>query len=215
MPCAGTAPPPFRGLMFAKKSIDPSTYEDEREAISEDSLQMVRALAQEMRDAERHVERKSAELAAAVDRFKDVAEVRLPRLMEENDLPSFTFRDKVTGDEHIIEIHSRVDASIPKEVSLEERERVYLFLEEHDRGGIIKHDMIVALGLRNREFVTQMLSKFKDTFPDMDAAVGRKVEAATFSKAIRELIEEGVELPGAINIHRQYRARVVEKGKRR
>jgi hypothetical protein len=198
--------------MFSKTPVAGDAYdEDAREAIPEDSLRMVRALAQEMKDAERVVAERTAELAAAMARYRDVAEVRLPKMMEENDLPSFTFRDRITGLDRTIEIHSRVDAGISKDAGPEEREGVYDFLERNELGGIIKHDMTVPLGLRPSDQVAAMLLKFRQTFPDFDAAVGRRVEAATLSKAVRGLIERGVALPSAINVHRQHAARVVEE----
>lgn len=177
------------------------------EAVSEDSLAALAALAQEQVECERSL----AEAMAAVVRAKialaDVQEHKLPDLMEKHGLPKFNFVDKTTGQTRTIEFISKWSVSLPAKTGKTadpqwrtKHDAIYDWLEQIGKGSIIKRDMVAPLGLMADSEAVKIISAFKESNPTVDVAFQKYVEPASMSALISRMKDAGETVNEFINV---------------
>src|SRR4051812_33091449 len=132
---------------MATGPVDYDPADLEGKAVAGDSLKMLQALAQELIDADKAVFDASISLQRAVSAYAEIAEVKLPDLMERHSLPKFEFYDKATDRTLIIKLESnkwRVTMPPKKDHEgneypgwQEKHDRIFAGLREIGLGGII------------------------------------------------------------------------------
>lgn len=154
------------------------------------SLVQARKLAQEMIEVESLIQDKEEELKELKDRLRRIAEVDLPELMDASELANFTLKDgrKV-----------EMDRSIHASITEANRESAFAWLRESGHGGIIKRAVTMSFPKGESENADKLGAWLKKRYPDYDIKDAESVHPQTLKAFVREMMEEGVELPDSIS----------------
>lgn len=166
----------------------------------DNSLSALRFWARAQKDAELEVARLTTELSVANERLREISEEKLPELMDELGIPSFSTTDgmKITVREVIRASLGRTD---------EEKARAIKWLEDNGHGAIVKRTVEIPF-MRDQE--TQAMELRKDLkekgYP---VSFDRRVENSTLRAFVTECLEAGEDIPlDIIKVHRDRRTKV-------
>lgn len=139
--------------------------------------------AEEQVEAELKVEEIEEQLKAAKKELNDIAEKRIPELMERADMESVT-----TASGKKVVVAETLRASIPKA----RRGEAYRWLDESGNGSIIKRK-VQAQFAKNEEAEAQaLLERLREVFPL--AEIEESVHASTLKAFVKERLENGEEV---------------------
>ena len=140
--------------------------------------------------AERRQEDCERALENATKEVKVLSEELIPQALEELDLSSYT-----TSDGLEVALKNQVYASIPPET----RDQAYEWLEAAGHGSLIKRTVGVRFGRGEERLAKELLEQIPPRFFDRVEQVV-KVEPATLSALVRELLQEGEEVSDSIKV---------------
>lgn len=189
---------------LAQESEDPvfdySGFGDETPSADGD-LAALSNLAEQQRHHEDEVERLMHELKKAQNLLKDVAEGKIPELMDKVGMSKFSTRNGLN-----IAIKESIRASMGAGPA---KERNLDWLEQNGHEVVIKMSVEVPFGKGEEDRATaKALAEQlrKDGHP---ASFARKVEPSTLSSLARELLEEGRAFPEEqFNVFRQRTSKI-------
>lgn len=168
----------------------------------DNSLGILRSLATEQRDTEREIASLERDLVRAKDRLRDIAEVRLPEMMDALGVPEFS-----TSDGLKIKIKEVVRASMGSTEA--EKGAALDWLEKNGHGRLIKRVLEVPFGAgaeqqdRARALQANLVER------GLHATFERKVESSTLRAFIIEMLNDGRDIPlETFKVLRQRRAQV-------
>lgn len=182
--------------------------------ITGDSLSLVRGLAATLVERLTSVQRAEAALEKAKKELEDIAERRLPDLMQQHGLPKFEFLDETTGNLYTIKLEAdkwRVSMPANDPENEPKRREIFQWLRMVDLGGIIQKNMVVPLGLVGDNQATDLMIEFKTAHPDLEPGLEEKVHPSTLTSQISKLKNKGIDVHPALNVLPVRRATV--KGK--
>lgn len=157
------------------------------EATQEGDLAALSNLAEQQKHHQDEVERLQRELKKAQDQLKDIAEHKLPELMDKVGMEKFSTRNGLN-----ISIREAIRASMGsgpiKEKNLD-------WLEAQGHEAIIKMGVEVPFGrsVDERAAAQTLAAELRER--GLPASFARKVEPSTLSALIRELLESGRPVP--------------------
>jgi hypothetical protein len=197
----GAVRPEPKPLIQTKADVDTSAFaafvDSNKAEVTTDSMAALSSLAEELLTRERALAKAMAAVVQANEDLRKVAEELLPDLMESYSLARFDFVDKVTGIKRTIELHKdkwRV-AMPPKSGKNADpawqmkHDAIYEWLESVGQAAVIKKDLEAPLGLLPDDKVAEVAGKFKELYPDVDVAVKKYVEPATFTAMINKRLK--------------------------
>lgn len=181
--------------------IDTSAYEADSSgpALQADSLKALQSLAQELVDAEAEVQRRARSLSQATEALADIQEKRLPDLLEEHGLPRFEFVDRTTGDHYTIKLETGWRVQMPPlrdkdgnefPENLEKRKAIFEWFRSIGKGGIIKKEMSVPMGLMPDAKAVEIMTAFKEANPTLDPGLTEEIHHSTLKSQVRKLKDE-------------------------
>lgn len=150
-------------------------------------LNILANLAEQQKHHQDEVERLQRELKAAQGKLADVAERKIPELMEKVGMEKFSTRNGLN-----ISIRETIRASMG---AGDAKEKNLDWLEQHGHGVIIKLGVEVPFGrgVEQQKEARELAERLQAE--GVDASFMRKVEPATLSSLIRELLEGGQDVP--------------------
>lgn len=161
---------------------DYSAYEEEERPENEIMAQ-VDALVREYDSAEREVAELNAKLASANLRLRAIREGRIPEVMDEYGLEELVLKGGIK-----VKVTESIEVSLPKKEA-ERYARGLKWLEDHDQGGAVKHQLEVPMGRDSEDKAKALMEDLrKRGFLVKDE---RWVEPPTLGKVVRELLEQG------------------------
>lgn len=162
---------------------DYSAYVDKTEGPAVD-LSQLQDLAEQQLAAEAKVASIEAELNTAREKLKDIAEKRLPEMMDQVGLEDFRTRSGIQ-----IKIAENIRASIPKARA----DEAFSWLIKNNHEALIKREVAVQFGKGESEHAKVLAGNLvKLGFsPEMSATV----HSQTLSAWVRKKLEEGAEIP--------------------
>lgn len=179
------------------------------------------ALAQELLACERNL---AAALAAAVkarEALADVAERRLPDMMEAANMVRLDFEDRITGAKKtIVLIKDKYRVSLPPKSGENPDPQwemkhacVHDWLESPDvgQGAAIKRDMDVPLGLMGDEAAAKIVAEFKALHPECEVGLKKYIEPATLTSIVTKMLKDGKNVNQYINVKPVREAKVKTK----
>ena len=214
---ASTAPKPsVLAGQLATGTIDPKAYGGyEDAAVEGNSLEALRALAQELIGCARGLAEAEAGVVSAREKLADVQERRLPTLMEKHSLKKFDFVDKTTGATRQIALIEGWRVSLPAKQGKTmdpqwrtKHDAIYDWLGEIGSAGIIKKELVAALGLMPDATVAAIVAAFKKENPEVDMAFNKFVEPMSLKALVTKRKDAGVEVHEFINAKPMFEARV-------
>ena len=167
---------------------DFSEYEEDAQTAApvagDNILAQITRCARELKEADDEVAKAEAELKAAQQRARVLRENTLPELMKE------AGQEKLrTSDGWDLELTQTLRASIPAASKAE----AFRWLEENGQAAIIKRQIDLAFGKDEQEKADRALALVLEAgFHPTDK---QSVHPQTLAATIRELIEQGVEVP--------------------
>jgi len=162
-------------LAIAKNSVAAST----------EKMAQLQGLAEEQAGIEKELAQAERLLANIQARWRDVAERRLPELMDDIGLADFK-----TSTGLQIKVNETIRASIPKPKAPE----AFAWLIEHKHESLIKRTVSVTFGKGEekeaKEFTDHLKSDLRMEYGDKAS-----VHAATLSAFVKEKLEAGEDIP--------------------
>lgn len=161
-------------------------------------LKRLQDLSELMLEAQRYVAEEEERLKNWKEKLAHIAEVELPDLMEELEVDSFAFKNGMK-----ISLKETIRASI----SAKNAPEAMAWLIENGHDNIIKRSVVADLEKEQlTEDEEQLLAELREKFPVTD---NRKVHPQTLAAFVREMLEEGREIPmETFGVHRQRLAKV-------
>lgn len=208
---------------LAGASTDASAYEADstEKAIEGDSLALLQGLAAEMINEGRAVLKAERDLKDAQMRYADVAEKRLPDLMERFSLPKFEFLDRTTGLKLIIKLESdkwRVSMPPMKDdqgnalpENFVKRKQILEWIRAGGNAGSIKKAIQIQAGLLADDKVSALVEELNSMHPELDVGVDEKIEPATLTALVTRLLKAGKEVHEALQVKPVRQAKLVKK----
>jgi hypothetical protein len=161
-------------------------YGEYKDQPLDEKMRMIQALAVEQKRLERIVEEKEVEFKEAKRALADIAENKLPQLMDEIGSADFTTKDGVR-----ILVKEDIKASI----SDERREEALKWLEEHNFGDLVKREFKIVFGRDEEEWAKEFQASLSESERSLNYEVKRGVHASTLAAFIREQLKEGIDIP--------------------
>lgn len=116
--------------------------------------------------------------------YKHLTETVIPELMEELGIPSIALNDTTS-----VEVAKKITASMSKANAA----AGCAWLEEHGHGSIVKHQVSLNFGVKERAAADKAVAVLKEIGLTPDVA--KSVHHSTLSAWAREQLENGEELP--------------------
>lgn len=185
------------------------------DAVNEDSLAALSSLASEMIAAEKALAAANAAVVTAKNNLADVQEKRLPDMMEKHGLTRFDFTDQTSGIKRVIELISKWAVSMPAKQGktadpawMTKHAAIYDWLVSVGKGGVIKKDFSVPLGLVPDDEVGKLVEEFKAAHPALEVKVDKYVEAATLTKVISDMKDDGQSVHEFVQVRPRREAKI-------
>jgi hypothetical protein len=216
----GASPEPPRKAQ-QPAALDTAAYaaDSDTEKLNEDSIGALAVLAEEMIIETRNMARLQKQFREAESRYADVAEKRLPDLMEKFSLPRFEFLDKTTGLTLIIKLDSgkwRValppvngPTAVPE--NAKKREAIYAWLREIGQGGSLKKTIEVQAGLLDDAKVQEVVEAIMAQNPALDVATQESIAPATLTALVSKLLKAGKNVHEALQVREVREAKIAKK----
>lgn len=157
-------------------------YEPPKHAAGGNARAVLLGQVQELRDAEALVADLEADLKEAKNTVLRYLEELIPDTLEDMGL-----EEAVVDGGLKVSVKSKVHAS-PRAGN---RDAVYDWLEENNHGGIVKRKGIIDFGKTSEEDARATLERVEGFRSEFQ----RKVEPATLTKFVADMLEQGVEIP--------------------
>jgi flavin-binding protein dodecin len=167
-----------------------------------DALNMLPTMVETLRNLQRAADQAAQRAEEAAAKLSHFQMIVLPEAMELAGVAEYKLTDGST-----LKVKPDLKASIPKE-DLDKRERCFAWLQDNGHGSIIKtfFDVDVrALTPKQRASLAKMIEK-----KGLHADVKQDVHWQTLKSLVKELLENGTELPPDFSIHQFKKAELKE-----
>ncbi len=168
--------------MKAKPNSDYSKFT--ADAPTTNDLASLSSLANDLYIAELELLKQEEAVRAAQQAVRDIAEHKIPELMDEIGVSEFTTKSGIK-----LGVKDVVRASIP----VARREEAYAWLDERGYGDLIKHNIVVGFGRGEEGQAKTLLHNLE--VAGMRTKDERKVESATLRKLVTDLLKDGADIP--------------------
>lgn len=163
---------------------DYSNFEDK--APASNILHAIALKAREQREAQELVDKAEEALELAKARFKRIAEVELPELMEAAQQRKLTTID---GFEVVLE--EKIRGSIPKG----KEEPAFAWLEKHGHDNLIKREFKIEFGKDEEAWAAKFQRDLAQRKKPLKVEVKRTVHPSTLASFLKEVLEAGEAVP--------------------
>lgn len=162
------------------------SYDEYAPQVSSNSLAALTKLANEQAAKELEVAELQQKLEQAQRELRDIAEVRMPELMDELGMSNFT----TTGG-YKISIEQQISASIPKAKA----DEAFDWLDKNEYGGMVKREFAVSFGRDQEAWARKFAADLKKRKQPLNVSVRKKVEPMTLKKFVTDQLMEGNDIP--------------------
>lgn len=164
-------------------------YSEVTQETPADKTKQLSELALLMRETELEVEQKEAALKEAKQRFKDIAEVQLPSLMDDLGCAEFTTSNGIK-----ITVREDIRAAIPENFL----PQAIGWLEENNHGDLVKREFKILFGRNEEEWAKEFEAMLSQSDRQLNVEVKRGVHPSTLSAFVRGLLEQGEDFPQSL-----------------
>lgn len=183
------------------------------------TLDALRTMCQEMLNLEHEIATRQEATKKLEKQLADLQENRLPKVMEQNQLPEFRFKDARTGIENIIRIKDDIRVQLPTKpkgkafVKDEEAcQPIYMWFRANGQGSIIKKVIEIPAPHLTDDQVSAIIIHIKNLDATLDAGVLEAIDPQTLKATVRRIRDDGkLQLPEAIKVTPIKQAKVFAK----
>lgn len=148
-----------------------------------DAFGKLHELLQQLQEAENAVDEAELTLKLAKQRKQHLEQEAIPEQMDNMGMEEFTTKDGL-----FVKVVNKIKASIGNR-----KKPAFEWLISNGHGGIIKRNIIVPFGIDQADEAMQLQTELLENFPD--AKQDMKVEAASLTRFVKEMLEAGVDIP--------------------
>jgi len=159
---------------------------EEAVTVSGEQLQEISKLAQQQLDLEKLLEQTEQHLKTLKSQHKKIAVDLLPTAMQAAGMEKFTLTNGAQ-----IDVKEALYMSIPKK----NRADVALWLVEHGQETLIKNDVVIKFNKGEEDQVRGLTELLGDAGMGDRYSVEQDMNTASVKAAIRELLEQGEDVP--------------------
>lgn len=171
------------------------------EAEGTDALAKLGTLATELYEAEGEVSRCEETLKKAQKARDHLSQVQIPEVMEEAGLKKIETPSGIT-----LEVISKIRGSL----NAQSKNEAMNWLVENGHGGIVKHELVIALGKGDEEGAEELLSELETQGRQVKDS--RSVHTSTLGSWMKEQLKEGEKPPSELfNIFEQRQTKIKKK----
>lgn len=149
-------------------------------------LASLSALALEQKRAEEAVAKATEALTKAQEELKEIAEKRIPELMDAAEMTKYTTRDGLS-----IAIKEKVHGSIPKATE----DKAFAWLAEHGHDDLIKREFKIQFNKNEEAWAAKFKRDMDQRKKKLAYEIKRAVHPSTLSSFVSGQLEQGVEFP--------------------
>ena len=165
----------------------------------------IEGLAQEQLDADTRVANLEEQLAEAKVAWRNIAEKRLPELLEESGLTLSTI---TTPAGHVVKVAEAIRGSIPKANEVE----AFQWLEDNDNGNLIKRNFSIDFGKGDEKWAEKFQRDCAQRKRPLNLKRTKKVHPQSLQAFVRQQLEDGIDFPlKTFGVFRQKLAKVTLK----
>ena len=133
--------------------------------------------------------------------YKHLTETVIPELMDELGIPSISISDTTS-----VEVGQKITASMSKANA----EAGCAWLEEHGHGSLVKHQVSLSFGVKQREEAEKAVKALKEL--NLTPDVTKSVHHSTLSAWAREQLQNGEEIPMELfGIYQRTQSKIIIK----
>lgn len=163
-------------------------------------LAQISATALEQKEAEAEVARCEEALQKAQAKLKDIAEHRLPKLMDEAEQKKLTTKDGI-----IVDVTETIRGSIP-EANFPKAKK---WLEEQGDDKLIKRKFEIEFGKADVAWATKFENDLKKRKKPLKYKVKESVHPSTLASYVTEKLQKGVAIPlDTFGVFRQRKTKI-------
>ena len=164
---------------------DYSEYLDD-DAPGDNVLAMLSGLANAQQEKELEIAQLEEALTKAKAELRDISEHRLPELMEEVGMESFTTKDGLK-----ITVRDVIRAGIPAK----NPQPAFNWLEENGHGRLVKREFKIDFGKDEEAWANKFQSDLQKRKKPLRCNIKKSVHPQTLQAFIRERLEAGEDIP--------------------
>lgn len=190
--------------MSTAASTLPPDYSAFKPGAGDNVLAQISGLALEQKQAEAEVAQLEEQLKAAQNKLKDIAERRLPEMMDAAEVTTCETRDGI-----VVKVREKIRGSIPKG-----RERpAFDWLEERGHDSLIKRRVIIEFNRDDAAWARKFEADMRKRKRPLNAKIEETIHPSTLSSFITERLQEGDDVPlETFGVFRQRSAVITVKG---
>ncbi len=177
------------------KAMDSDYSKFQTEAPTNNDLTTLSNLASVLYLAETELAQAEEAVREAQRKVRDIAEHRIPELMDEIGVSEFTTKSGIK-----LKVSDQMRVSVPAA----RRDECWDWMTQHGYGDLVKHKVIASFGRDEEEAASGLMELLEAN--GCNAKDERKVEPSTLKKFIQEQLEAGREVPldlfGAVRFRR-------------
>lgn len=161
-------------------------YREFKDGPGDNILAQISAVAQEQLEAEAKVARIEEDLRKAQAELRDIAENRLPALMDAAEQAKLTTKDGIE-----VQVSEKIRASIPEA----NKEKAFAWLEENNHGRLIKREFKIEFGKDEEAWANKFERDLARRKRQLRVARKKAVNPMTLASFVKEQLSEGVAVP--------------------
>jgi len=186
--------------MAKKSAAAVPDYSDYKVEPGANVLATLSQLADEQKQAEAEVARLEEELRSAQAKLRDLAEHRLPNLMNECGMREFTTKDGIK-----IKVVEKIRGSIPEAHAT----RAFAWLEEHGHDNLIKREFKIEFGKDEEGWAKKFQADLAKRKRPLKVQLKRAVHPSTLASFVNEQLADGVDFPMEMfGVHQQRSSKI-------
>lgn len=183
------------------KTFDYSNFNTSVEIDDSDVLGKITKLAEEMTNKDKEIAKLELEIKKAKEQRREIAEQKLPELMEQVGLTEVRTR---TG------LPVKLSEKLFTSIAGAKKPAAIAWLDENGHGGIVKRNVVIAFNKCDQDKVAALLRLIGKNWPNHKTELD--VHSSSVKSLVARLLEEGVDVPqDTFGIHRVNVAEIKSK----
>ena len=161
-------------------------YSEFKEGPGDNLLAQISLTALEQKEAEAEVARCEDALKIAQNKLKEIADKKLPELMDQAEMTTLTTRDGI-----VVKVLEKIRGSIPKG----KEAKPFKWLEEHGHDDLIKREFKIQFGKEDQAWARKFEADLRKRKKPVNVQRTDAIHPSTLASFVTEQLQAGVDVP--------------------